>query len=1111
LKIHFFKFVILGFWGCQVLSIPCLAQNEHPKFVHLSTNEGLSQGHVSAILKDSKGFMWFATEDGLDRYDGYNFTIYRSDPENPASINNNFINDVFEDHSGDLWIGTASGLDKFDRGKDNFIHFLRGSSLIINDIFEDSRERIWLGTTTGLYLFNKVNGQFTRYKHQGDVATSLSDDFIYQIAEDNKNDLWIATKNGLNRLDQATGIFTSYKNDPANNKSIGGNWIKTVYKDRRGNIWIGTQGNGIAVFQPEDNSFINFRNEPGNSKSISHNDILSFAEDNAGNLWVGTENGGISLFNYATHDFSCYQTIPNDNTSLNNNSIHSLYKDDIGNMWVGTWSGGVNFIPRYGDKFSYYKEIHAEGSSGSSSILSIAGSGDGNVWFGTDGGGLNCFHPIDHSFTQFRHDSKNKNSISGDYINSIVEVRPGLLGLGFHRGGFDLFNIKTGISTHYVPEQNNPNSLSELSVTALFKDHEGRVWLGTWGGGLNLFDPEKNTFRRYQNDPADSSTLGNNFIHSILEDRDGNLWIGTDISLDLFDRKSQRFYHFIHQAGNKQTLSNDMVESMLEDHAGNIWIGTREGLNLFDRKSKTFSTYTVKDGFANNTIRSILADRRGNLWISSNKGVTKFDPMTKTCRNYGISDGLQGNEFKSHCSYVAKDGEMFFGGPNGFNAFYPDRIKDNDFVPPIYITDFQIFNKRVKIGDKDDILRSAISETKEMALSYKQSVFTFEFAALNYTLPEKNQYAYKMEGFDKDWNRVGTQRKATYTNLDPGHYVFRVIACNNDGTWNLKGVSISLTVTPPFWATWWFRSVIALLVICSCYSFYRYRMNISEARRRVLEERVVELDKAVAQGKFEIASDVLHDMGNAIVGFGSYLNRIQRLHEQDKPENLEKLAQFFEANFSALVTAIGKEKSAAVIKMIKAMGEAQAKNQAEIGNSITEQLNIVHHIDEILHIQRQYISGKHSQERKPVSFGVLISDCLSMLRSTLEKDAIKISVNVPADLPLIKGDRTKLMQVLLHILKNSIEAIGMQAGERNIIIGAPFAAGRVVVEINDTGEGFEEEFAERLFTKGFTTRAGGAGLGLYNCLDIVESHSGKIYLTSPGKLKGALARIEFPA
>jgi signal transduction histidine kinase/streptogramin lyase len=779
-------------------------------------------------------------------------------------------------------------------------------------------------------------------------------------------------------------------------------------------------------------------------------------------------------------------------------------------MWLATYGGGVDFLDNQPEKFTcYHKEPNNDHSLSNNNVNTFCQDTRQMVWIGTDGGGITLFNPKEHSFD--RYNSSPASGLKSNVILTIKQGKSGTILVGTFRGGLGELAKPSGRFSMFPVDTTGHLGTSSDMIGSLEEDNGGNWWIGTWHGGLNYFDSRKGTFTHYGPDQRDSLSLGVPSVQSMLKDSKGVLWIGAmGGGLARFDPETGRFIHYRHAESDTGSLSNDIVNYIMEDSKGRLWFGTNNGLNLLDPVKGSFKKYFQKDGLPNNVIQGILEDKKANLWIATNNGICHFNPQAITFRNYEYSDGLQGTVFNRGACLMAANGDMFFGGSRGFNVFNPDSISENRFIPPVFITDFQIFNKSVKPAADGSALVSHISVTKELTLSHDQSVFSFEFAALNYSLQEKNQYAYKMEGFDKDWNRVGTQRKATYTNLDPGHYVFRVIASNNDGVWNLEGTSISITVTPPFWATWWFRLMVVLFILSSCYAFYRYRMGIAEGRRKALEERVIELDKAVAQGKFEIASDVLHDIGNAIVGFGSYLNRIRRIGEQDKPDNLDKLARFFEGNASALTSAIGMEKSDAVIKMLKAMAEAQTNSRKEIGDSISEQQAIVQHIQEILQIQRQYISGKHSQDRKPVNFRDVITDCLSMLTSTIDKKGIIVVANIPPNLPLIKGDRTKLMHVFLSILKNCIDAIGEQSQEKNIIIGASHATGQVNIEITDTGEGFDEELAKRLFEKGFTTRTGGAGLGLYNCLDVVESHSGTVCLMSAGKLKGAIARIGFP-
>ena len=496
------------------------------------------------------------------------------------------------------------------------------------------------------------------------------------------------------------------------------------------------------------------------------------------------------------------------------------------------------FPSRSGQKFDHFQQSVSDKNSLSNNIiLDLTGDEEGNIWIGTDGGGLNRFDPKTNRFTHFQHDATNKNSPAGDYAISIVEVEKGLLGIGYHQGGFDLFNTKTGKFTHHKPEKENPNSLTMPSVNVVMKDRDGNVWVGTWGGGVGLYDKKSKGFSWYQQ-RLTGRAISNNFIHSIGEDNDGDLWIGTNLGVNVLDKKTGQITLYQNDPNNKNSLSNNIVGVIKNDRAGNLWLATAGGLNLFHKETKTFSAYTEKDGLPNNMIRSIEEDHNGNLWVTSNKGLSKFNPVTKAFRNYSFHDGLQGNQFKPHSSYQGKDGRIFFGGSNGFNRFYPDSLKDNTFIPSLYFTDFQVFNKSISVNSKDSTLLQHISEANEIILSYDQSVFTIEFAALNYTLPEKNMYAYRLKGFDKEWNYVGHKRTATYTNLDPGEYEFHVKGSNNDGLWNEEGTSINIIITPPYWLTWWFKTLAVLTTITISFLLVRIRIKGINEQRAKLEREV---------------------------------------------------------------------------------------------------------------------------------------------------------------------------------------------------------------------------------------------------------------------------------
>ena len=722
-----------------------------PRFSHLTSTDGLSNDHVNSIVKGKRGFIWIATDDGLNRYDGYQFIVYRHDREDPKSIRDNLIFDMFE-REDKFWIGTASGLEMLDRAGDTFTHFSPdGKDFAVHDIFGDSEDRIWLATSSGLFLFDPDAKTFTPYPTLADEKAPK--DLAFKVAEDKFGDLWIATRQGLRRLNRETLKTVPLSTNDKNSRGIDNAWTKTVYCDRVGNIWIGTQGRGVFRYDNRDGTFTNFSHD-NSSTSIGHNDILTLAEGPDGSMWVGTENGGISVYNFTRNAFTTYRNVEGDNSSLTNNSVYYIYKDDQQNMWVGTYSGGINFLPKYGEKFSLQRAATDDRPGLSNSIvLDLVTDSNGKIWIGTDGGGLNKYDPVTKSFTSYRSNDKTSRSPGSDYVLALVEVSPGLLAVGYHRGGFDLMKTSTGEFIR-LSLASNPLDPSLATVNKVYKDRNNNLWVGTWGGGVGMYDSKGNAIKWF----SSKNGLTNDFIHAIGEDDDGHLWIGTDSGLNMITPGSDKVTQYFNDENNDATIPNNVVDDVLLDRDGNLWLATAGGLCRFDKATDEFKIYREKDGLPNNMTRAIMEDKNGHIWISSNRGLSKFDPMTEVFRNYTIEDGLQGNIFKPGSACKTADGWLFFGGSNGLNSFHPDSLKDNTFVPPVFFTDFKLFNSSIRVNGPDSILHQHINVAKELTLQHDQSVFTLDYAALNYTFSSKNQYSYRMIGFDKHWNNVGNKR-----------------------------------------------------------------------------------------------------------------------------------------------------------------------------------------------------------------------------------------------------------------------------------------------------------------------------------------------------------------
>jgi PAS domain S-box-containing protein len=820
------------------------------QFEHITTTQGLSQSAVNCLLQDSQGFMWFGTQDGLNKYDGYNFTVYKYDELNSHSLSDNFITSIYEDKSGTIWIGTdGGGLNKFDRQTEQFTHYKddhnNPNSLENNrvlSIYEDYLGTLWIGTDGGgLNKFDRQTEQFTHYKHNPDNANSLSNNTVLSVYEDNLRTLWMGTDGGgLNKFERETGQFTHYINNPTDPKSLSDNTVLSIYEDQSGTLWIGTLSGGLNKFDRETGQFIHYKHDSANLNSLSYKTVSGITEDKFGNLWLATSSWygnsygrELEKFNPKTGQFTHYKKDTTNSKSLNDSVFLSILSDQSGILWVGTSFGGINKLEQKDLKFTHYKhEPNNPNSLSDNHVMSINEDRFGMVWIGTSDGGLNKFERQTEKFTHYKHEPNNPSSLSSDNVWSTYEDRNATLWAGTFGSGLDKFNRKTEKFTHYKNDPYNPKTLSHNTVNFIIEDRSGNFWISTFGGGLNKLDRQTEQFTHYKHDPEKHNSLSNNNVTLIFEDQSGTIWITTfSGGLNRFNRQTEQFTHYIHDSDNPNSLSYNRILSMHEYPAGTLWIGTYGGgLDKFDPATETFTHYTEKDGLPNNSVVGIVADDEGNLWLSTGKGLSKFNPQTETFRNYDVSDGLQGNEFDGVKAYLkSKTGEMFFGGLNGFNAFYPEQVKDNPHIPPIVLTDFKKFNESVKL----DI---AISETKEIKLSYKDNFFGFEFAALDYTNPHKNQYAYKLEGFDKDWIYAGTRRYATYTNLDGGTYTFRVKGSNNDGVWNEEGTSVKIIITPPPWKTWWAYTLYVVVLVTAVLGYVQWKTRAQARENALLRE-----------------------------------------------------------------------------------------------------------------------------------------------------------------------------------------------------------------------------------------------------------------------------------
>ncbi|HUI09459.1 MAG TPA: two-component regulator propeller domain-containing protein [Bacteroidota bacterium] len=813
--------------GTALLAVGAAHAQEALLVSHLTVRQGLSQGDVMCSFQDSRGFMWFGTQDGLNRYDGYALTVFRHDPAVAGTLDDGWILSIGELPDGTLCVetrGKPGMLNRFDPATETFrlaprdsLDWAHARRSALRSSYVDPFGARWSGPGAIGGGLERVDpsGRATIFRHDPANPASLIDDRVYSVCGDRKGRVWIATHEGLDRFERETGAFIHYQHDERNPASLSDNWVWPVIEDRTGALWVGTFRGGLNRLDPSTGAFTRYRHDDADARSLSDNRIYSLYQDRSGIIWVGTGEHGVDRFQPEQRAFARFAHQPDDPGSLLNDNVLSAFVDREGILWVGTRAG------------------------------------------------LDRRDPSTGTFRHFIHSAGDPSTIADNQVQSFAEDAGGALWLGTVSNGLDRMDRATLRCTHFQQNPARPGSLSDNRVYALCIDAAGTLWAGTYAGGLNRFDRARGTFTVFRHSDSIAASLSSDGVWALCADHTGALWVGTfGGGLDRYDPASGTFIHYRHDPANPASLSSDAVLTVVEDHGGTIWVGTFDGLNRLEKGSASFRHYGLAEGLPNEFVFGILEDDRGNLWLSTNNGLSRLDPSTGRIRNYDEADGLQGNEFNQGASARdARTGAMVFGGGNGFTEFQPDSVRDNPYVPPVVFSSFVRYNTDNKAGKP--IEERGIAVRPAVTLSYKDNVATFEFAALNYYNTPKNQYAYRLEGYNDTWIQLGAGHRATFTNLDGGEYTLRVRGSNNDGVWNEEGAALRITVLPPWWKSTPAYVAYALLALLGLFLIRRFEINRQAQRALVRESdlraRAAEAEKRALEAENERKTKELDD------------------------------------------------------------------------------------------------------------------------------------------------------------------------------------------------------------------------------------------------------------
>lgn len=1052
-------------WYC-IIHVSIL-QAQVIDFKHYSIKDGLSQIEIKCIFQDSEGYMWIGTQNGLNKFDGYYFDNIFHDPTDTTSLSSNWIFDITEDSEGNLWFATKEGLNKYDKKERVFykIKYKNEHSPVTDDYvyaIASDEENIYINTPPSLSIYNYRTGKLKVYNSKFSYDGILHD-LNFPILVSQSGIVWVGSDKGLFSFDPKTEKFEYFQEDISEGNTISNSNITALAEDKHGNILIGTQI-GLNIYDPLTKTTRQFFHSEDNGNSLTNNFIRSIICDHWGSYWIGTEDGGLNKIEIDEYTgnlkFTHYKSGAKGTDFISHDIVYSLLEDKSCNLWIGTLAG-LSKIDLKTKEFNIYKKTENTGSVDllDNFIASIYKDTENKLWIGNWGKGLNVLDREKNEVEYYSTALQGKRNIPNNFVHVLFEDSAKRFWLGTRNGisiysneqnkfipFHDYFSLKE--SEYFV--NNRVYCINELS--------DGRIWIGT-GNGIFIFDPVTRKDKILRKENGEDESISHNLVYSILEDSDKDIWIATSDGLDKYIRKTGEIFHYRHIADSLNTLCNDFTISLCEDKYGNIWIGTNSGVNRFNKKDSVFTYYSVKDGLSSNIVYDIIEDKNSDLWFSTGRGLVRYDIESEEFKIYSFEEELQGAEFNLKAVYRAEDGEMFFGSVGGIVSFYPDSLRDDDFNPPVVITSFT--------KEREGVRTVLNVYHEEVVLSYRDYAFTIKFAALDYTNPNKNRYAYKMKGISDEWVDLRNRRFVHFTTLNPGRYVFSVKGTNHDGVWNEKPTVLKIRILPPWWRNNYAYTIYIILIIISIVVIIKWRekslVNEKNKLDRKIKERTAEIDKQ---------REKLNELNNTKDKFFSIL-----AHDLKNPfSSLFSMSEVVYSNYEDLDE---EDKQMALKKIHKS---------AKLIYNLLENL----------------LTWSNSQrgrvEYNPVEFNLpkLVDQNMNLHRSHAEKKGIRLVNKIDGDL-MVYADMQMINTVLRNLINNAIKFTSKD-GSIEVLIEE--SNNNYVIEVKDEGVGISEENIAKLFhidqkfKNTGTDGEKGTGLGLILCKEFVEKCGGNIWCES---------------